>query len=38
MERRVITPYQDGPDISSMQVEDGEVFFKEEINMEPNYS
>lgn len=38
MERRVITPYQDGPDISCMQVEDGEVFFKEEISMEPNYS
>lgn len=38
MERRVITPYQDGPDISYMQVDDGDVFFKEEINMEPNYS
>ncbi|XP_052043681.1 inhibitor of Bruton tyrosine kinase isoform X2 [Apodemus sylvaticus] len=38
MERRVITPYQDGPDISHMQVEDGEVFFKEEISMEPNFS
>lgn len=38
MERRVITPYQDGPDISYMQVEDGNVFFKEEINMEPNHS
>ncbi|XP_060240657.1 inhibitor of Bruton tyrosine kinase isoform X3 [Meriones unguiculatus] len=38
MERRVITPYQDGPDISYMQVEDGDVFFKEEISMEPNYS
>lgn len=38
MDRRVITPYQDGPDISSVQVEDGDVFFKEEISMELNSS
>ncbi|CAD7678075.1 unnamed protein product [Nyctereutes procyonoides] len=38
MDRRVITPYQDGPDISYLEVEDGDVFLKEEINMEQNYS
>ena len=38
MERRVITPYQDGPDISSLDVEDGDIFLKEEVNMEQNYS
>lgn len=37
MERRVITPYQDGPDISCVQAEDGEVFLKEEISLEPNH-
>lgn len=36
MERRVITPYQDGPDISSLEPEEGEtfVFLKEERNTE----
>ncbi|XP_073923009.1 inhibitor of Bruton tyrosine kinase-like isoform X3 [Castor canadensis] len=34
MDRRVITPYQEGPDISHLEVEDGDVFLKEEINME----
>ncbi|KAM5257001.1 inhibitor of Bruton tyrosine kinase isoform 1-T1 [Ctenodactylus gundi] len=38
MDRRVITPYQDGPDISCLEVEDGDIFSKEEINMEQNYS
>ncbi|KAF4025064.1 hypothetical protein G4228_017062 [Cervus hanglu yarkandensis] len=38
MERRVITPYQDGPDISYLDVEDGDIFLKEEVNMEQNYS
>ncbi|XP_039105696.1 inhibitor of Bruton tyrosine kinase isoform X4 [Hyaena hyaena] len=38
MDRRVITPYQDGPDISYLEVEDGDIFLKEEINMEQNYS
>ncbi|KAB0395689.1 hypothetical protein E2I00_014300 [Balaenoptera physalus] len=38
MDRRVITPYQDGPDISYLDVEDGDIFLKEEINMEQNYS
>ncbi|XP_042527052.1 inhibitor of Bruton tyrosine kinase [Dipodomys spectabilis] len=38
MDRRVITPYQEGPDISYLEVEDGDVFLKEEINMEQNYS
>nr|XP_004660449.2 inhibitor of Bruton tyrosine kinase isoform X1 [Jaculus jaculus] len=37
MERRVITPYQGGPDISSLEVEDGDVFLKEEISTEQNY-
>ncbi|KAM9666121.1 inhibitor of Bruton tyrosine kinase isoform 4-T4 [Trichechus inunguis] len=37
MDRRVITPYQDGPDISYLEVEDGDIFLKEEINMEQNY-
>uniref|UniRef100_A0A7M4G1J3 Inhibitor of Bruton tyrosine kinase n=1 Tax=Crocodylus porosus TaxID=8502 RepID=A0A7M4G1J3_CROPO len=36
MVRRVVTPYQDGPDISSLEPEDGEnfVFLKEEITTE----
>uniref|UniRef100_A0A8D2LZD8 Inhibitor of Bruton tyrosine kinase n=1 Tax=Varanus komodoensis TaxID=61221 RepID=A0A8D2LZD8_VARKO len=36
MVRRVITPYQDGPDISSLEPEEGEtfVFLKEEQNTE----
>ncbi|XP_027457406.1 inhibitor of Bruton tyrosine kinase isoform X5 [Zalophus californianus] len=38
MDRRVITPYQDGPDISYLEVEDGDIFLKEEINLEQNYS
>ncbi|XP_048209598.1 inhibitor of Bruton tyrosine kinase isoform X2 [Perognathus longimembris pacificus] len=38
MDRRLITPYQEGPDISYLEVEDGDVFLKEEINMEQNYS
>ncbi|XP_029799495.1 inhibitor of Bruton tyrosine kinase isoform X2 [Suricata suricatta] len=38
MDRRVITPYQDGPDISYLEVGDGDIFLKEEINMEQNYS
>ncbi|XP_045861265.1 inhibitor of Bruton tyrosine kinase isoform X3 [Meles meles] len=38
MDRRVITPYQDGPDISYLEVEDGDIFLKEEINFEQNYS
>ncbi|KAI5279077.1 Inhibitor Of Bruton Tyrosine Kinase [Manis pentadactyla] len=37
MDRRVITPYQDGPDISYLEVEDGDTFLKEEINVEQNY-
>ncbi|KAM9187597.1 LOW QUALITY PROTEIN: inhibitor of Bruton tyrosine kinase-like [Dugong dugon] len=37
MDRRVITPYQDGPDISYLEVEDRDIFLKEEINMEKNY-
>ncbi|XP_077018441.1 inhibitor of Bruton tyrosine kinase isoform X2 [Tamandua tetradactyla] len=37
MDRRVITPYQDGPDISYLEVEDGDIFLKEEINMEQNF-
>ncbi|XP_003796779.1 inhibitor of Bruton tyrosine kinase isoform X2 [Otolemur garnettii] len=37
MDRRVITPYQDGPDISYLEVEDGDIFLKEEINIEQNY-
>ncbi|NXE51992.1 IBTK kinase, partial [Casuarius casuarius] len=38
MVRRVITPYPDGPDISSLDPEDGEnfVFLKEEMNIEQN--
>ncbi|KAM9241283.1 inhibitor of Bruton tyrosine kinase isoform 3-T3 [Leptosomus discolor] len=38
MDRRVITPYPDGPDISSFEPEDGEnfVFLKEEMNTEQN--
>ncbi|XP_023610956.1 inhibitor of Bruton tyrosine kinase isoform X5 [Myotis lucifugus] len=38
MDKRVITPYQDGPDISYLELEDGDIFFKEEINMEQNNS
>ncbi|XP_008568286.1 PREDICTED: inhibitor of Bruton tyrosine kinase-like isoform X2 [Galeopterus variegatus] len=38
MDRRVITPYQDGPDISYLEKEDGDNFLKEETNMEQNYS
>ncbi|XP_036999672.2 inhibitor of Bruton tyrosine kinase [Artibeus jamaicensis] len=39
MARRIITPYQDGPDISYLELlEDGDVFLKEEINNEQNYS
>ncbi|KFO30398.1 Inhibitor of Bruton tyrosine kinase [Fukomys damarensis] len=38
MDKRVITPYQDGPDISYLDIEDGDVFLKEEINMEQNYA
>uniref|UniRef100_A0A8D0DVM4 Inhibitor of Bruton tyrosine kinase n=1 Tax=Salvator merianae TaxID=96440 RepID=A0A8D0DVM4_SALMN len=36
MSRRVITPYQDGPDISSLEPEEGEtfVFLKEELSSE----
>ncbi|XP_032999189.1 inhibitor of Bruton tyrosine kinase isoform X3 [Lacerta agilis] len=36
MVRRVITPYQDGPDISSLEPEEGEtfVFLKEELSAE----
>ncbi|XP_013923033.1 PREDICTED: inhibitor of Bruton tyrosine kinase isoform X4 [Thamnophis sirtalis] len=36
MERRLITPYQDGPDISSLEPEEGEtfVFLKEERSTE----
>nr|XP_006115955.1 inhibitor of Bruton tyrosine kinase isoform X1 [Pelodiscus sinensis] len=36
MVRRVITPYQDGPDISSLEPDDGEnfLFLKEEISIE----
>ncbi|NXC38850.1 IBTK kinase, partial [Penelope pileata] len=38
MVRRVITPYPDGPDLSSYEPEDGEsfVFLKEEMNTEQN--
>ncbi|XP_045429291.1 inhibitor of Bruton tyrosine kinase isoform X11 [Pipistrellus kuhlii] len=36
MDKRVITPYQDGPDISYLELEDGDIFLKEEINMEQN--
>ncbi|XP_061316395.1 inhibitor of Bruton tyrosine kinase isoform X1 [Pezoporus flaviventris] len=38
MVRRVITPYPDGPDISSFEPEDGEnfVFLREEMNIEQN--
>lgn len=38
MVRRVITPYPDGPDLSSFEPEDGEnfVFLKEEMNSEQN--
>ncbi|KAM6126684.1 inhibitor of Bruton tyrosine kinase [Pterocles gutturalis] len=38
MVRRVITPYLDGPDISSFEPEDGEnfVFLREEMNTEQN--
>ncbi|XP_036172491.1 inhibitor of Bruton tyrosine kinase isoform X7 [Myotis myotis] len=38
MDKRVITPYQDGPDISYLELEDGDIFFKEEIKMEQNNS
>uniref|UniRef100_A0A671FLR5 Inhibitor of Bruton tyrosine kinase n=1 Tax=Rhinolophus ferrumequinum TaxID=59479 RepID=A0A671FLR5_RHIFE len=38
MDRRVITPYQDGPDISYLEQEDGDFFLKEEIHIEQNYS
>ncbi|XP_004673705.1 PREDICTED: inhibitor of Bruton tyrosine kinase isoform X2 [Condylura cristata] len=38
MDRRVITPYQDGPDISYLEIDDGDIFLKEGINTEPNYS
>ncbi|XP_054425632.1 inhibitor of Bruton tyrosine kinase isoform X2 [Pteronotus mesoamericanus] len=39
MARRVITPYQDGPDISYLELlEDGDIFLKEEINNEQNSS
>ncbi|XP_045699381.1 inhibitor of Bruton tyrosine kinase [Phyllostomus hastatus] len=39
MARRVITPYQDGPDISYLELlEEGDIFLKEEINNEQNYS
>ncbi|KAM4865640.1 inhibitor of Bruton tyrosine kinase isoform 1-T2 [Thomomys bottae] len=38
MDRRIITPYQEGPDISYLEVEDGDVFLKEEISVEQNYS
>ncbi|XP_025781760.1 inhibitor of Bruton tyrosine kinase [Puma concolor] len=38
MDRRVITPYQDGPDISYLEIEDGDIFLKEDINTEQNYS
>ncbi|KAM5326360.1 inhibitor of Bruton tyrosine kinase [Glossophaga mutica] len=39
MARRVITPYQDGPDISYLELlEDGDIFLKEEVNNEQNYS
>ncbi|XP_077162028.1 inhibitor of Bruton tyrosine kinase isoform X1 [Paroedura picta] len=36
MVRRIITPYQDGPDISSLEPEEGEtfVFLKEELSTE----
>ncbi|XP_027710579.1 inhibitor of Bruton tyrosine kinase isoform X3 [Vombatus ursinus] len=34
MDRRVITPYQDGPDISYLEAEDADVFLKGEMNME----
>uniref|UniRef100_A0A7N4PKW2 Inhibitor of Bruton tyrosine kinase n=1 Tax=Sarcophilus harrisii TaxID=9305 RepID=A0A7N4PKW2_SARHA len=37
MDRRVITPYQDGPDISYLEAEDVDVFLKGEMNMEHNY-
>ncbi|XP_055965774.1 inhibitor of Bruton tyrosine kinase isoform X2 [Sorex fumeus] len=37
MDRRVITPYPDGPDINRLE-EDGDIFFKEEMNTEQNYS
>ncbi|XP_006873336.1 PREDICTED: inhibitor of Bruton tyrosine kinase isoform X3 [Chrysochloris asiatica] len=37
MDRRVITPYQGGPDISNLEVEDGETFLKEDITMEQSY-
>ncbi|XP_051853281.1 inhibitor of Bruton tyrosine kinase isoform X2 [Antechinus flavipes] len=37
MDRRVITPYQDGPDISYLEAEDADVFLKGEMNMEHNY-
>ncbi|XP_027638477.2 inhibitor of Bruton tyrosine kinase isoform X2 [Falco biarmicus] len=38
MVRRVITPYPDGPDISSLEPEDGEnfIFLREEMNTEQN--
>ncbi|CAK6446810.1 unnamed protein product [Pipistrellus nathusii] len=36
MDKRVITPYQDGPDISFLELDDGDIFLKEEINMEQN--
>ncbi|XP_045150254.1 inhibitor of Bruton tyrosine kinase [Echinops telfairi] len=35
MDRRVITPYQDGPDISYLEI--GDTFLKEEITLEQNY-
>uniref|UniRef100_H0WAX0 Inhibitor of Bruton tyrosine kinase n=1 Tax=Cavia porcellus TaxID=10141 RepID=H0WAX0_CAVPO len=38
MERRIITPYQDGPDISYLDIEDSDTFLKEDINMEQSYS
>uniref|UniRef100_A0A8D0GK01 BTB domain-containing protein n=1 Tax=Sphenodon punctatus TaxID=8508 RepID=A0A8D0GK01_SPHPU len=39
MVRRMITPYQDGPDISSLEPEDGEnfVFLKEEMNTDQTF-
>ncbi|XP_060061411.1 inhibitor of Bruton tyrosine kinase isoform X1 [Erinaceus europaeus] len=36
MDRRVITPYQDGPDISYIEIDDGDIFLKEERNTEQN--
>ncbi|XP_037699224.1 inhibitor of Bruton tyrosine kinase isoform X2 [Choloepus didactylus] len=38
MDRRVITPYQDGPDISYLDMEERDIFLKEEINTEQNYT